>query len=145
MRTLKTIILLVFATAAMWAQDLKPTEVPEVVKITFMKEFPKAIDVEWKRDREYYKAEFDVDWMDYEVWYTKEGVLFRKEQEIAREDLPEAILMEIEINYFEYFVEDVKILWQNNITTYKVDLESGDDSWEVIFDVDGNVLEERID
>ncbi|HLW14586.1 MAG TPA: PepSY-like domain-containing protein [Flavobacteriaceae bacterium] len=145
MKTLKTIILLVFATATVWAQDLKPTEVPEVVKITFTKEFPNATDVEWERDKAYYKVEFDVDWMDHEVWYTEEGMMHRKEQEIAKEDLPEAVLQEIGINYSEYFVDDVKILWYDNTTTYKVELESGDDSWEVVFDVDGRVLEERID
>ena len=145
MRTLKTIILLVFATATMWAQDLKPIEVPEVVKITFTKEFPNAADVEWERDRVYYKVEFEVDWMDHEVWYTEEGVLHRKEQEITQEDLPEAVLQEIDINYSEYFVDDVKMLWYDNTTTYKVELENGEDSWKVILDVDGRVLEERID
>lgn len=145
MRTLKTIILLVFTIATVWAQDLKSTEVPEVVKIAFTKEFPNATDVEWERDRMYYKVEFEIDWMDHEVWYTEEGMLQRKEIEIMQEDLPEAVLQEIEINYSEYFADEVKMLWYGNTTTYKMELESNKDNWEVIFDVDGRVLEERID
>lgn len=145
MKTLKTILLLVFATSTMWAQDLKPTEIPEVVKITFMKEFPNATEVEWERDKEYYKVEFEVDWMDHEVWYMEEGRMHRKEQEIVQEELPKAVLKEIELNYSEYFVEDVKVLWFDNNTTYKVELENGEDSRKIIFDVDGVVLEERLD
>lgn len=145
MKALKTIILLVFSTAIMSAQDLKPSEVPKTVMLAFMKDFSIAADVDWERDREYYKAEFEINWMDYEIWYTKEGRIHRREQEITELEVPEAVLDEIVLNYTEYYIESVIKIWQDNITTYKVDLESGDDSWEVIFDIHGRVLEERID
>lgn len=145
MKALKTIMLVLFVTTLMSAQDQKSSDIPEVVKNSFTKEYAKAMDVEWEKDRDNYKVEFDIGQMDHTIWYTNSGKIIRKEQDITEKDLPSAVWNEIDANYSEYIIDDVKMIWENNTTTYKVEFDEGEESWDVIFDSQGKVLEESMD
>ncbi|HLW33225.1 MAG TPA: PepSY-like domain-containing protein [Aequorivita sp.] len=145
MKTLKIFMMFFFATGLVMAQDIKPTDLPEAVRKAFLKGNAQATDVEWKKDMENYKVEFDIGRMEHEIWYTPSGTVIKKEQEMTEADLPQAIRDVIKSKYSGYRVDDVEMTWHNNTTTYEVELEKGKEEWEVTFDSNGKILRERRD
>lgn len=145
MRTLKILTIALFATGVTMAQDLKLTDVPTSLSNAFNKEYAKATDVEWEKKMDNYKVEFDLNRHDHEVWYNASGVVIKKEIEMSETDLPQAIRDAIKSNYAGYRVDDIEMIWQNNATSYEVELEKGQDETQVTFDSNGKVLNERPD
>lgn len=145
MKTLKILMLFLSVTTVSVAQDLNPSEVPEPVKSAFMSENRKGTDVEWERDMENYKVEFDMGRMEHEIWYTASGEVIKKEQDISETDLPQVIRDVIKSKYDGYRVDDVEMTWQNDETIYEVELEKGREEWKLIFDSKGIILHERRD
>lgn len=143
MRTLKILAVVLFATGTAMAQDLNRAEVPSNLNDAFNKEYPKATDVEWEKELDNYKVEFDLKRQDHEVWYNASGTVLKKEIEITEGELPQVIRDVIKSKYAGYRVDDVEVIWQNNATTYEVELEKGQDEKHVIFDSNAKVLGER--
>lgn len=143
MRTLKILAVVLFATGTAMAQDLNRAEVPSILNDAFNKEYPKATDVEWEKELDNYKVEFDLKRQDHEVWYNASGTVLKKEIEITEGELPQVIRDVIKSKYAGYRVDDVEVIWQNNATTYEVELEKGQDEKHVIFDSNAKVLGER--
>ncbi len=145
MKTLKIFMLSLFVTTTAMAQDLNPKDVPQLVKDAFTKENAQATNIEWERDMDNYKVEFDIGRMEHEIWYTPSGMVIKKEQDITEADLPQAIKDVIKSKYAGYRVDDVEMTWMDNAITYEVELEKGKEEWEVTFDVQGKILHERRD
>lgn len=145
MKTLKIFAVILFATGAVMAQDLRPAEVPGNLKDAFNKEYSKATNVEWEKELDNYKVEFDLNRRDPEVWYNASGTVLKKEIEITEGELPQALRDAIKSRYAGYRVDDVEKIWQNNATTYEVELEKGQDEKYIVFDDNGKVLSERRD
>ncbi|WP_189702635.1 PepSY-like domain-containing protein [Subsaximicrobium wynnwilliamsii] len=146
MRSLKLATLAIFATAAMSAQDLKMDEVPSNLADTFKKEYPQATDVEWEMDMANYKVEFDVNRMEHELWYSKEGKVMKSEMELTETDLPAAIASVLKSKYADYKVDSVEVTEENGAKTYEVDLEKGwNEELDLVFSANGEVLSEMKD
>lgn len=145
MKTLKIFIMLLIVSTVAMAQDINSSEVPETVRTTFMKDHNKATDVEWERDMDNYKVEFDIGRREHQVWYSTSGVVIKKEQDIDEADLPEAVREAINREYPGYYVSDVEMTWHNNATTYKMEIEKGQEEWKVVFDAMGKTLHKRRD
>lgn len=145
MKALKTIMILLFATMFVSAQDLQSSDIPEVVKNSFNKEYSTAMNIEWEMERDIYKVEFDIGEQEHTNWYTDSGKVIKKKQDITEKDLPSKVWDEIDMNYSEYIIDDIKMIWKNNSTTYKVKLDKGEESWKVTFDDQGKVLKESLD
>lgn len=143
MKTLKILTIALFATSVAMAQDLNASDVPSNLNDAFNKEYPKASDVEWEKEMDNYKVEFDLNRHEHEVWYNASGSVLKKEQEITESELPQAIRDAIKSNYAGYRVDDVEMIWQNNASTYEVELEKGQDEKHITFDGDAKVLKER--
>ncbi len=143
MKTLKILTIALFATGVAMAQDLNPSEVPGNLKDAFNKEYPMATDVEWEKKLDNYKVEFDLNRQDHDVWYNASGTVLKKKIEITEVELPQAIRNAIKSNYAGYRVDDVEMIWQNNATTYEVELEKGQDEKHITFDSNAKVLNER--
>lgn len=145
MKTLKFLMLLLFVTSITVAQDLKPDEVPAAVINAFTSENAKATDIEWERDMDNYRVEFDMVSMEHEIWYRADGAIIKRESDIPQSGLPQAITDVIESKYPGYRLDDIEMIWQDNATTYKVELEKGKEEWKVVFDADGKIIQERRD
>lgn len=145
MKTLKIFTLLMFASAIAMAQDMNPADVPEAIRNAFAKVHANATDVEWEKDWDNYKVEFDIGRREHEIWYTVSGKIIKKEQDITEADLPQTIRDAIKLKYAGYRVDDVEMTWQDNATTYEVELEKGKEEWEITFDASGQILNERKD
>lgn len=145
MKTLKILAALFFVTGVAVAQDINMKDVPAPVKDAFTKEYANATDVEWEKEMEYYNVEFDVNRMDNEVWYNASGTAVKKEQDITEADLPQSVRDAIKSGYADYRLDDIEKVWQNNVTSYKLELEKGNDEIHVTFDANGKVTAERKD
>lgn len=145
MKIFRIIALFLVATTVVMAQDINSSEVPEAVTKAFNEEHPDAGDIEWERSMENYKVEFDIGRMEHEIWYSASGTVLQKEIEITEADLPQAIRDIINEKYPGYAVDDVEMKWQDNTTTYQVELEKGKEEWDIIFDSNGKILQELRD
>src|SRR5690554_5033479 len=97
MKTLKIFLILIWVSAIGVAQDINPSEVFETVRNTFMKDHKNATDIEWERDMDNYKVEFDMGRKEHQVWYSATGDVIKKEQEITESELPDAVREAIKI------------------------------------------------
>lgn len=129
------------------AQDISKQQVPAVILNNFQKSFPKATDIEWKKQNDLYKVEFEIGFWndDRSAWYTTEGDLIRFKEDIAKKDLPAAVLAAIEKDYKNYWVKDAERITEKNKKTYKVELRSFTEEWNIIFDESGNELSKVAD
>lgn len=143
MKTLKILAISLFATSVAMAQDLNSSDVPGNLKNAVNKDYSEATDVEWEKELDNYKVEFDLKRQDHEVWYNTSGKVLKKEIEITEAELPQAIRDAITAKYAGHRVDDVEMIWQNNITTYEVELEKGQEEKHVTFDSNAKVLNER--
>lgn len=143
MKTLKILTIALFATGVAMAQDLNSSDVPGNLKDAFSKEYSKATDVEWEKELDNYKVEFDLNRQDHEVWYDASGSIIKKEQEMTEAELPQAIRDAIESNYAGHQVDDVEMIWHDNTNTYEVELEKGQEEKHITFDGNAKVLNER--
>lgn len=147
MKTFKIATIALMATATISAQDLKMNEVPSELKSNFQQNYSNATDVEWEKDDLNYKVEFDVNNMEHEIWYSKEGEVLKSEMEITDRELPKTVSLAIKNNYSDYKIDSVEVTEMKGEKTYEVELEKGWFSRElnVIFDSKGNVVSERED
>ncbi|MDT7827512.1 PepSY-like domain-containing protein [Pricia sp. S334] len=143
MKNLSVALIALLGTAAVSAQDLNPADVPQDLRDTFEQAHPNASDVEWEREGDSYKVEFEVDYQDQEVWYSADGQTNKMEKDIKEDELPQAISSAISDKYADYKVDSIEMTEENGKTTYEVELEKGwDDEINVVFDADGKVLNE---
>ncbi|WP_179351453.1 PepSY-like domain-containing protein [Winogradskyella vidalii] len=141
MKILKITALAIFATAMMNAQDLRMNEVPTNLLTKFQNTYKTASDVEWEMEGVRYNVEFEVNRMDHEIWYTKDGTIVRYEAEITKKDLPTAISSAIKSNYEGYQIDSIEVTEVDQKKTYEVELEKGwTKEMKVVFDVNGKIL-----
>ena len=146
MKAIKIAALAIFATATMSAQDLKMNEIPSNLMEIFKKSFTNVTDVEWEMDGEYYNVEFEVNRIEHEIWYDKNGTIIKTEKDVTEKDLPEAISSVLKSNYSEYKIDSIEMTEFKGKITYEVELEKGwSDELKVIFDASGTVLSSRND
>jgi hypothetical protein len=130
-----------------FGQDIPQSQVPSVIVNNFQQAFPKAYDVDWEMDGEYYKVEFETGLLgsDHDVWYDKAGKLIRHKEEISKSELPQKVLDKIKSEFGAYRVDDVKKITEGTTATYTVELKKMGEEWKVAFDSEGNVLSKLAD
>lgn len=145
MKTMKIFMLLALVSFAANAQDLSNSEVPNEVKSAFDKAYSGASDVEWEKSADNFNVEFDLDRMDYEIWYSAAGKVLKMEQEVKENDLPASVKNALKSNYSGFKIEDAEMRKEGNTTTYKVELDKGNEEKDVLFDEAGKVINEWAD
>ncbi len=148
---MKNMVFLVFAaflifTSRADAQDLMKSEVPEMIVTQFEKEFPKARDVEWEKEIDYYKVDFELKRnTDWEVWYNADGTVVRKEEEWRKSKLPATVKETISGDFPDYRIDQVTRITEGDEIKFEVDLDSRDSDLNVWIDSSGKVLDSRRD
>lgn len=133
-------------TSFIFAQDILQAEVPSLIINNFKQNYPKASDIEWEKEGDLYKAEFEIGlFKDYKVWYNASGQRIKLVEEIAKNKLPQSILTKIGTDFKSYRVDDVKKITSGKVVTYAVDLKSMKQDWDLIFDSDAKVLSKIAD
>lgn len=142
MKSLKVAALALFATVAVSAQDLKSSEVPSNLISNFEKEFSNAQDVEWEKEMDFFKVEFDIYKKEQEIWYDASGKIFKMEKELNETELPQAIKSKISSSYASFKIDDIEMKEEDGKTTYEIELEDERKEKTVIFDESGAVISE---
>ncbi len=127
-----------------FAQDISRREVPSIIRNTFQNEFPKAKDTEWEKAGEDYKVEFEIGFWndDHTAWYNQEGKLVKHQKEIAKKELPTPIHTLLNEQYRWFLITDATQITTDDQTTYKVELKSFFQEWEVLFSETGAIIEQ---
>ena len=144
--------ILIFSAAlaiasASQAQDIAQDRVPSVIANALSSQFPNAANVEWEKDTEFYKAEFEVDKdLEHEIWYTADGEVVKHEKEIAENELPKAVSDKIKADFKGLSIDDLELITDNGKEVYKIELSSWfKQDWEVEMSADGSILSKVAD
>ncbi|WP_035479783.1 PepSY domain-containing protein [Gelidibacter mesophilus] len=146
MRNLKIAALLLFATAAVSAQDLKMNEVPSNLQTIFTKSYSNVTDVEWEKKGENFKVEFEINKMDHDIWYNAQGDVIKSKIEISESALPSAVASTIKAKYPDYKIDEIEVREEGGKTTYEIEIDkSWSDERKLIVDASGKILSDNED
>ncbi len=141
MKAITFLTAILIGTTSLFAQDVPENQVPSVILNTFKKEFPKASDIEWEREGELYNVDFEIGYFtDYEAWFDASGKLIKYSEEISEKDLPQAVKDAVKKQFDGYRIDDVEKITENNIETYRVEIEKGNDERYVTFSKNGKLI-----
>ncbi|HZJ74521.1 MAG TPA: PepSY-like domain-containing protein [Perlabentimonas sp.] len=141
---IQLVAIIVLGTGYIGAQDIPQSKVPSVVINSFIKEFPKARDVEWELKGNQYNVEFEVGFFtDFEAWFTNTGSLIRYTENISSSKLPEAVKRTIKSDFPKYRIDDAEKITENNVVTYRVELEKRDHEVNLIFSENGIIVKNQ--
>ena len=143
MKTIIIIALLGLSIVQVNAQKMKESDIPSVVKAAFKKAFPSAKEVKWSKEEEeagLYEVEFKNSKTEMSVLMDEAGTVKEVETEIKKSELPTAVQESIKKDYAGYKIEEAAKIVSNGITTYEAEVEKGEKSFDLIFDVNGKLL-----
>jgi len=134
--------ILALSTIGASAQDIPQSQVPAVVVNSFQQKFPKAKGVDWELKAGLYEAEFETGLFgtDHEVWIQSNGKIVRHKEELAKNDLPKAVIAKVKKDFPGYRIEDVKKITEEQKITYAFEVKSRTDEWKLVVDTQGDIL-----
>lgn len=119
------------------AQDLAEKSVPAVVVNAFQQQFPNPSDVEWEKENDLYKVEFEQNNQEREAWINAGGQVVRQSLEIEEAELPAAVRQGIQRDYNGYRIDEIERMEENGVVSYAVELDNRSDEVEVIYSSSG--------
>ncbi len=125
-----------------FGQKIHKSDVPSLIINSFYQHFPLAYDVEWKKEQEVYKVEFEtgVRRNDHTVWFDSFGKIIKHKEEISKSKLPEEVLLKLSSEFRDYRVSDIKRITEKDETVYTLELKKMHEEWKVSFDKNGKLL-----
>lgn len=141
-KTILSACILALTTIGAFAQDIPQSQVPAVVVNSFQQKFPKAKGVDWELKAGLYEAEFETGLFgtDHEVWIQSNGKIVRHKEELAKNDLPKAVIANVKKEFPGYRIEDVKKITEEQKVTYAFEVKNGSNEWKLVVDPKGNML-----
>ncbi|WP_022824540.1 hypothetical protein [Hymenobacter norwichensis] len=121
------------------SDDVKPNDVPEVVKTSFATRFTTVTNLEWEKKGDDYEADFDVNTVDYKALLNPSGTVLKYKYDILATELPAAVQATINQKYAGMRIDEAEKLFQGTETNplYQVDLDSNGQDKDVVFSADG--------
>lgn len=140
MKTLLSALALTIVMAHQgYCQDIKNKEVPSVIKDSLSKNFS-INDADWNKEGANYEASFEQKGNEISVLFDNGGNIIETEKEIKQDELPPSVHNVIKKEYAVYELEEIARIDANGTITYEVELEKGNESFDLIFDMGGKVL-----
>ncbi|MAX79078.1 MAG: hypothetical protein CL843_02755 [Crocinitomicaceae bacterium] len=129
------------------AQDIPQSQVPSIILNQFNKQFPKATDVEWEMDSNFYNVDFEIGWStDHEIWYNAEGKMVKHKEDISKSELPKAVNNRIQADFSGYSIDDLERITDNGKVIYKMELNAlTQTDWDIVIDSEGKVISKIAD
>jgi hypothetical protein len=138
---MRTIVLTVLLSFLVTVISFAQTNVPEKVKASFDKKFPKATDVKWTLDDEDYSADFTVDSINYFAGFSDDGSWTETGTSVTIENLPEAVLMVIKNKLKDNEVKNLySVVDSEGQVYYEVDILKDGKIVELYYNKDGSVV-----
>jgi len=123
------------------AQDLKETEVPELIKQSFLKIYPNTKVDGWEKEGTDYEVEFHLNNVESSALFNVHGNFIELEQEIVLTDLPKAAVDYCKLNYKEYKLNEAAVITDvYKKVTYEIELKKGKEHFDLMFDDKGNFV-----
>ena len=122
--------------------DLNPNGIPNVVIATFKSLYPTAQRVEWEREGHLYKAEFDLNGSEYDVFFLSDGTWVRSviELNLRTTNLPQAVQQYLATNYAGWTIDDADLIQTPGDEYYKLELEKrGQQDVKLYIRADGSI------
>jgi uncharacterized membrane protein YkoI len=148
MKKVLLMIGLVVAGYSINAQDVVDSKsVPDKVSSALTQKYPdlRSGDIEWEKKGSHYKAEFTKDGQDYEVKFDNTGNWVSTEIELTEKDLPEKVRNGLnKSEYKSWKVKDVeKKEKPQGKTLYRIEVEKGEQEYDVYFDPEGTIVKKH--
>lgn len=124
-------------TLALMAQDLKPKDVPAVVKAAQAKKYPAATKVTWEKE----KGNYEANWggksgEDNSAVFTPAGQFVEIVNAIPISALPKTVAPYVKEHYKTAIKEAGKVTDAKGVLTYEAEIKGKD----LIFDENGKFL-----
>lgn len=130
-----------------FAQDISTSQVPSVILNQFNKDFPKASDIEWEIEANFYNVDFEIGWNnDHEVCYTPQGKIMKHKEDITTKELPLTVSSRIKTDFKGYTIDDLERITDNGKVVYKMELNALiAQDWDVVIDPKGIIINKIAD
>ena len=131
-------VISVFIISGCYAQDLKSSDVPEVVKSALVKKYPEAKGVSWEKENGNYEANWGgKSGEDNSVQFTPSGNFIEIVKAIPVSKLPQSIAPYIKAHYNNSKISEAGIVTDaTNKISYEVEVKGKD----MIFDENGKFI-----
>lgn len=137
-------ITMLLATAALVSscdKDDDSIPVDQTIESAFKSQYPDITRVGWEMKAGYYVAEFRVNGLEAEAWYTSEGVWYMTETDVRYADMPQAVKSTFEASeYATWRIDDIDHYKTTTNEFYLLELESGNREVHLKIDPEGNIL-----
>lgn len=139
MKTLLVVLGLSLTMCQAEAQKVKSKDVPAEVKNTLQKSYA-VTDADWDNEDGSFEANFELKGKEMSVLIDAKGNILEAETEIAKKDLPAAVLTSLESNYKDFKIEETARIDANGEVTYEVEVEKKEQTFDLLFDAKGKLL-----
>lgn len=119
-------------------------QVPEKVLTAFNKKFPDAKKVEWEMENDSeWEAEFKMKGKEYSANFGTDGMWRETEYEIKEAEIPANIRAILDENFTDYEIENLEIAETLAGISYEMEIEAGDEEFEVTIDSEGTLTKKK--
>ena len=138
----KAILLLTLLLCVCTFTFAQEISVPQAAISAFNTKFPYAEEVKWdKENSSEYEANFTLDGLDMSAVFSENGTWKETETSIGIDQLPQAVLDAIKLNYSKGKLFGAsKIIRADDTTIYEADIKVKSKKKEVLFDENGNIV-----
>lgn len=143
MKTLLVVLAVALGIGQAGAQKIKASEVPQSVKQGLLQHFA-AKDADWDKEGENYEASFEQKGREISIIFDRNGRVLETEREIDKNELPSPVLESLKRDYKDYKIEEVARIESNGVFTYETELESAEQTLELVFDGQGKLLKKAV-
>lgn len=141
---MKKITILMLGSVMALSQACAQTNAPENVKTAFSKKFPNAKKVKWDKENETeWEAEFKMKGKEYSANFGTDGEWRETEYEIKASEIPSNIRAILNQNFNDYEIEDPAIAETPSGKSYEMEIEVGEEEYEVTIDSEGNLTKKK--
>ena len=121
---------------------MTPDRIPANVKQAFIKEYPKAVEPDWRKVKGNYQVLFNLKGIKHAAKFDKTGQWIDKEERINVAKLPKEVTASIANNFAGFKAyEAEKVETPGKGMLYNVGLEKEKEFMEVHFSLKGDVLD----
>jgi len=139
MKPLILMISLCMPGAELLAQKVNSNDVPAAVRNSLDMNMH-VKEAQWEMEGTNYEANFKKSGKEMSVIFDDKGVMLETEIEINRSDLPDMAKNILKTEDASYKVEEIEKVMTKGITTYEVEVEKMEKTFELSFDVQGRLL-----
>ncbi|MBT8296160.1 MAG: PepSY-like domain-containing protein [Gramella sp.] len=138
-----TLILSLFLSIGFLSCQEQEEKVPESVKKSFRQKYPGENDPDWEKDDHgYWESHFKIDGEKYRADFNADGSWVETENDIKKENLPEAIKRVIKEKYSDLEITEVEhVTHAKKGEFYDVEFKKKEKNMDVMFRADGTEID----